>query len=92
MRQDGSDIVTQIDSKEKQAYYWREKNIQNPKLFVTLKEDGMSDFGWSASPFALNTLGDISIKLVHGEESKKVIRVLTLFILNLKRSDLFQES
>jgi hypothetical protein len=79
LKQEKSDLVTQIEPQEKLPYYWREKSVENPKLFITLGDQ----FKWSASPFALDSLGDISVKLVHQEEStsgRPTTHILTVTI------------
>jgi hypothetical protein len=84
LKQESSKHVTSIQSHQHINYYWRELTVEDPKIFITMKEG--EELEWSASAFALNVLGESDIKLVHHFARLRGIPITRILKMTIKEN------
>jgi vacuolar protein sorting-associated protein 13A/C len=84
IKQEGSKYVTVIPAHQQINYYWRQTQVEDPRIFVTMKEG--EEMEWSASAFALNVLGESDIKLVHHFARLRGIPITRILKMTIKES------
>ncbi|KAL0477099.1 vacuolar protein sorting protein VPS34 [Acrasis kona] len=67
---------------EKKPYYWTEKKVDNPKLLIKIKnQDAGGNFEWNNTPFRIDQLDDIPIKLERrAVDGRRIARIMNVTV------------